>query len=131
MRKPPNIEVDRPQKKVLTNRQKCGMIKTQRAREWQPESDWLTHESRVRPLPKTPAARSPVARDINVNQQLRASERKSAEDGRTDAKPPHLRGEKAVRRGQIMGKSPDRRGRLFESAEEVTEGSTPYFPSFL
>ena len=38
-------------------------------------------------------------RDINVNQHLRASERKCAEDGRTDAKPPHLGGG-AVRRGQ-------------------------------
>ena len=87
-------------KKCLTNSRMCAILKAQRARVRQPESDRLTHESRVRPHLMTPAARSPVARDTNVNQQLRASERKSAGDGRTDAKPPHLRGEKAVRRGQ-------------------------------
>lgn len=50
-------------------------------------------------MTKSSTARSPVVRDINVDQHLRASGRKSAEDGRTDAKPPHL-GEGAVRRGQ-------------------------------
>ena len=38
-----------------------------------------------------------------MDQQLRASEKKSAEDGRTDAKPPHLGGG-AVRRGQKKSK---------------------------
>ena len=49
---------------------------------------------RKTPLTKSSTAWSPVVRNINVNQQLRASERKSAEDGRTDAKPPHLRKER-------------------------------------
>ena len=114
---------------LLTNSKKCAILKAQRARVRQPESDGLTHESRVRPHLMTPTARSPVTRYINVNQQLRASERNSAEDGRTDAKPPHLR-ESAVRRGQIMGKSPDGRGRLFKSAKRsprVQLSTSPVF----
>jgi len=55
---------------------------------------------------KSSTARSPVVRDINVSQHLGAAERKSPEDGRTAAKPPHLSGG-AVRRGQTREEKKD------------------------
>ena len=43
----------------MTDHKICDIIKTQRAREGKARSE--AHESRVRPDPKTPTARSPVA----------------------------------------------------------------------